>query len=503
MIRRFAWWGGAIVVAAMVLFVARTHAQTRTPAATPTLAAVADAMGAKNLQTIEYSGSGYSFAFEQAPGPGEPWPLFVVDTYKMSLDYAAPAMRFESTRGQGEHPPRGGAGQPIAAATRSIQFVNGRAAWNENAGRAQPAARAVVDRLRQLWMTPHGIVKAAMAANAKAAPGGKYSFTLEGLPVTLTIGPDKLVEKIEYLVDSAVLGDVPMEVGYSDYRDYQGVKFPRQIVERTDGYLSWDITVADVKPNATVSLARPADLAPAATAPAGPPPAAAPPKVDARQLAPGVWHLVASGYGSMVIEFRDFILMFEGPIDDARSEAVNQWAHTTVPQKPIKYLVNTHAHFDHAGGVRSYVADGVTIITHEMNRSYYENVWRRPHTVKPDKLARAPRAPIWETMTEKKVVSDGTRSLELYKLQGNGHNPYLLIGYLPAEKILLYGDMYNPPAGSDPRDLARTNEYADNLYDNIVNRFKLDVQTLAPIHGLPVPFDNLKKAIGKMPLTGN
>jgi hypothetical protein len=110
----------------------------------------------------------------------------------------------------------------------------------------------------------------------------------------------------------------------------------------------------------------------------------------------------------------------------------------------------------------------------------------------------ARRAADLETMTEKKVVSDGTRSLELYKLVGNGHNPYILIGYLPAEKILLYGDMYNPPPGSDPRDLARTNEYADNLYDNIVNRFQLDVQTIAPIHGLPVPFDNLKKAIGKM-----
>src|SRR5262249_45096226 len=252
MIRRLAWFGAAIVVAGMALFVVRTHAQTRTQPATPTLAVVADAMAAKNLQSIEYSGSGYSFAFEQAPGPGEPWPLFVVDTYKMSLDYGAPAMRFESTRGQGEHPPRGGAGQPIAAPTRSLQFVNGRAAWNENAGGARRAARAVVDRLRQLWMTPHGIVKAAIAANAKASPGGKYSFTLEGLPVTVTIGPDKLVEKIEYLVDSAVLGDVTMEVGYSDYRDYQGVKFPRQIVERTDGYLSWDITVADVQPNPTV-----------------------------------------------------------------------------------------------------------------------------------------------------------------------------------------------------------------------------------------------------------
>ena len=489
--KRLAWCSAAAVAATAYL-----SAQS----ATPTLASIATAMGAQNLRTLQYSGAGYSFAFQQAPGPGEPWPLFIVDTYDVSLDYAAPAMRFESTRAQGEHPPRGGAGQPIAGTTRSIQFVNARTAWSDAGnGRVQPNAGAVVDRLRQLWMTPHGVIKAAIAADAKIS-GHRIAFTLEGLPITVTVGADQLIERIQYLVDSPVLGDVPMEVRYADYRDYGGVKFPKQIVEKTDGFLSWDITVADVKPNAAVNLAPPANLPSAPAQPAAASGAAAAPKVDARQMAPGVWHLIASGYGSVLVEFRDYLLMFEGPIGDARSDAVNAWARQTVPQKPLRYLVNTHAHFDHAGGVRSYVADGVTIITHEMNRSYYEQVWERPRTLGPDKLSRAPRAPIWETMTEKKVVTDGTRTLELHKLHGNGHNPYILIGYLPAEKILLYGDMYNPPSGSDPRDLARTNEYADNLYDNIVNRLKLDVRLLAPIHGLPVPFDNLKKAIGLMPL---
>src|SRR5436190_7028015 len=163
-------------------------AQSATPAGSPTLASIADAMGARNLRAIEYSGAGYAFAFQQAPGPGEPWPLFVVDTYKVSVDYAAPSMRFESTRAQGEHPPRGGAGQPMAVATRSVQFVSGRSAWSEAAsGRAQPNGGAVVDRLRQLWMTPHGVIKAAMAANARIS-GRRLTFTLEGLPVTVTVG---------------------------------------------------------------------------------------------------------------------------------------------------------------------------------------------------------------------------------------------------------------------------------------------------------------------------
>ncbi len=464
--------------------------------ATVTPASVSEAMGATSAADHRIFGRRYSFAYQQAPGPGEPWPLFVVDTYNVTVDYAAPSMRFESTRAQGERPPRGGAGQPIAGNPRSIQFVAGSVAWSEGAnGRVQPNPGAVADRLRQLWMTPHGIVKAA-AANKARVSGRTLTFSLDGLPLKVTVDANQLVERVEYLVDSPVLGDVPIAIEYRDYRDYGGVKFPTQIVEKTDGYLTWDITISDVTPNAALNVKAPATLAqaPAVAAAAGA-------KVDARQMGPGVWHLIASNYGSMLVEFRDFLLMFEGPVDDARSQLANEWARRTVPGKPLRYLVNTHAHFDHAGGVRAYVAEGVTIVTHEMNRSYYEQVWQRPRTLRPDALSRNRRAPIWETMTEKKIITDGTRTLELHKLQGNGHNPYILIGYLPAEKILLYGDMYNPPAGSDPRDLARTNEYADNLYDNVANRLKLDVRLIAPVHGLPVPFDNLKKAIGLVPLT--
>ena len=486
---------GAFVVAGSAL----VQGQAPRPV---TLDAVAKAMGADVLKTIEYAGSGYTFGYQQAPGPGEPWPMFIADVYRVTIDYRAPAMRLESTRAQGENPPRGGLGQPIKGTTRSIQFVNGSAAWSLGAsGAEQPNPTAAADRRRQLWMTPHGLVKAALA-NGVEVKGRTFPLALEGQAMTVTVGAADLIEKVDYLVDSPVLGDVPIQVVYSDYRDFGGVKFPTHIIEKTDGYLTLDITIAEVKPNASAALDVPRALAAAppraVTAASGAP---ALPRVDAKQVGPGVWHLVASSYGSMLIEFKDFLLMFEGPIDDARSTAANEWARRTVPGKPIKYLVNTHTHFDHAGGVREYAAEGITIITHEMNRSYYEKIWERPHTVKPDRLSQNPRTPRWETMTDRKTVTDGTRTLELYKLVGNGHNPYILIGYLPAEKILLYGDMYNPPEGNDPRDLARTNEYADNLYDNIVNRFKLDPRLIVPVHGQAVPFDNLKKAIGLIPLT--
>jgi len=306
----------------------------------PTLDAIARAMGAISLKSIDFAGAGYTFGFAQAPGPGEPWPMFIAKTYHVSIDYGVPAMQQEIVREQGEHPPRGGLGQPMAGEARSVQMVP----------------------TRQIWMTPHGLVKAAVTQGARVN-GRTLAFAIDGQKVTMTVDSKNLVERLSYVVDNPVLGDVPIEMLYSDYADFGGVKFPMHIVENTDGYPTLDITVKTVKPNAAVSFPPPR----AAAAPFG-----GAPKIDAVKLADGVWHVTASNYGSVLVEFRDHLVMFEGPIDDARSIAVNEWARTTVPGKPIKYLVNTHTHFDHAGGVREYAAEGITIITHVMNRAFLE-----------------------------------------------------------------------------------------------------------------------------------
>lgn len=462
-------------------------------APSPSLAEVAAAMGADRIRTIEFAGGGYSFGYEQAPGPGEPWPMFVADTYRVAVDYTFPAMRFETTRAQGEVPPRGGGGQPVAGNPRSVQFLSGTNAWSESAsGVVQPNLGAVPVRRRQISMTPQGIVKAAQAARIEPS-GSRLRLDLEGLPVVVTLSQKALVERLEFTIDSPVLGDVPVQVRYEEYRDIDGVRFPTRIIETTDGYLTWDITIRDVRPNAPVSISAPSALAEASVR-AGIPQGQ---RLEETQVSSGVWHLTAGGYASTVVEFADFLVLFEAPLNDARSAAILEWARATRPGKSIRFVVNTHSHFDHAGGLRAFVAEGATIVTHEMNRSYYEAVWQRPRTLVADALALRPRVPVWDTMTERKTISDGVRVLELYKLLGNGHHPYLIVGHLPRERLLLYGDMYNPPAGDDPRDLGRTNEFAANLFENITERLRLDIATLVPVHGRPVPFDNLRRAIGK------
>src|ERR1700752_4486345 len=99
---------------------------------------------------------------------------------------------------------------------------------------------------------------------------------------------------------------------------------------------------------------------------------------------------------------------------EGRALGVIEEIKKAIPNKPIRYVVNTHAHYDHAGGLRTYVAQGVTVVTHEKNKTFYEKAWARPRTIAPDSLAKAPKPAVFETMSDKKVMPGGGKTLELY-----------------------------------------------------------------------------------------
>ena len=139
-------------------------------------AAAADAMGATSLNSIQFSGSGTNYAYGQAYTPGGPWPRFEVKTYTVAVDYQTPAMKLDMLRAQGEHPPRGGGAQPFATDQRTTQVVSGKNAWSEGGAQPAPNPGAVTERLRQIWLTPHGVVKAALASGA---PADGNVFTLQ------------------------------------------------------------------------------------------------------------------------------------------------------------------------------------------------------------------------------------------------------------------------------------------------------------------------------------
>jgi glyoxylase-like metal-dependent hydrolase (beta-lactamase superfamily II) len=175
------------------------------------------------------------------------------------------------------------------------------------------------------------------------------------------------------------------------------------------------------------------------------------------------------------------VVIIEGPTGDERSMATIAEAKRMFPNKPIKYLVNTHHHSDHSGGIRAYVAEGIPIITHDSHKRYYEQeIFKNPHTLNPDRLARMPRAPIIETVKDKRVLTDGNMTLELHLIRGNFHSEGLLMAYIPKQKLLIQADAFVPRPGVPP--LPSPSPYTTNLVEN-VERLKLQVERVAHVHG--------------------
>src|SRR5207248_7844301 len=120
------------------------------------------------------------------------------------------------------------------------------------------------------------------------------------------------------------------------------------------------------------------------------------------------------GYAVIGVDFKDYIALLECRPTEARGLAVIAEAKRLFPGKPIKYVINTHSHIDHSSGLRAFVAEGATILTNQVNKPYLEKVLSTPHALNPDKAQESGKKPKVEAMGEKKVLSDGTHTIELY-----------------------------------------------------------------------------------------
>jgi hypothetical protein len=263
-------------------------------------------------------------------------------------------------------------------------LVSGDVAWNIVGDQSASAPIALADRQFQLWATPQGVVKAAMARNA-TMQGRTIAFAVPGrFNLKATVSDDNLIARVEGLLPNPVVGDIPVVIDYWDYRDFGGVKFPTRIRETTGGYPTLDLLVTDVRPNAPVDIQVPDAVR------QDPNPYA---RVTTQKAADGVWYLTGGTHHSVVIEMKDYVIVVEAPLNDERSAAVIAETRKLVPGKPIRYVINSHHHFDHAGGLRAFVAEGATVITQDVNRAYLAQVLGAPATVRPDVQARSGRQP--------------------------------------------------------------------------------------------------------------
>jgi glyoxylase-like metal-dependent hydrolase (beta-lactamase superfamily II) len=394
--------------------------------------------------------------------------------------------------------PRGG-GAPFTGEQRQIQVVSGNYAWNVAAAApgaapppAAPAAANAVERMLALWATPQGFIKAAMMNNAttKNARGGtEVSFTVGGkYKMTGTINAQNQVERVQTWIDQPIVGDMLVETVYRDYKAFGAVMFPSHIVQTQDGFPALDITVSSVTANGPVDITVPDNVRTAQPAPV---------RVESAKLADGVFYLTGGSHHSLAVEMRDHIVLVDTPQTEERALAVIAKAKEVIPNKPIRFVVTSHHHWDHLGGIRAAINEGATIVTHQTNKTFLERVAKTPHTINPDRLASSKKPLKIQTVGTKEVLTDGTRTVELHLLTNYEHTGDMLVVYLPKEKILAEPDAYTPPATPTTPLVVTAVPYAVALYDNI-QRLKLDVQTIAPFHGArTTTVAELAKSAGK------
>jgi glyoxylase-like metal-dependent hydrolase (beta-lactamase superfamily II) len=455
---------------------------TAPPSASDVLARASTAMGAAQVKSIRYAGEGEGFTFGQPYLPTGPWPKVSYHAVVRTVDYEAGAMRDEVTLSRAE--PRGGGGYPLAGQQRNDQFVSGEFAWNVVGGNVAPGSRFVADRVHQLWITPHGALKAAQrhGATLTAGEGGtqRLAFTHPGrLRATLTLDAQGLVTQVDSTYPDPVLGDTAVRTTYGDYKDFGGVKFPTRIRQSAGGQPVLDLAVKEVQANAPVTALALPDAARNTVE-----------RVSNEKIADGVWFLGGGSHNSVAIEMSDHLVLVEAPLGDPRTQAVIDAAKALAPGKPIRYVVNSHAHFDHSGGLRAAVADGATVVTMAGNVPYFERVFATPNALRPDRMAAAGKPARLQGVTgDKGLLSDGTRTIELHKIAGGPHSDTMLMVWLPKERLLIQADAYTPlPPNAAPPATPNANNV--NLIDNI-ERLKLPVERIAPLHGRVVPLADL------------
>jgi glyoxylase-like metal-dependent hydrolase (beta-lactamase superfamily II) len=445
------------------------------------IANAARAMGSGTLTSITYSGTAQNANFGQSRNIAVPWSptgITRITAYTRTIDLDQLASR---AFGPTQPPAVPGAPAPMPGN------------FNQN---ITPAQAAWTQQL-EIWITPWGFLKGAAANNATVRRAGGRTVVSwspaakapsgQTYVVTGYINRDNLVEKVETRVDHPVMGDLLVEAEYADYRDFGGVKVPGRIIQKRAGLQTFEATIT----NAT---ANPANLKELLTPPAAPAQAAGggaaatPPAVETQRIADGVYR-ITGGYTSIAVDMGDHIVVLEGGQSEARGLAVIAAAKQAIPNKPIRYVVNTHAHFDHASGLAPFVAEGATILTHENNEEFLQDALAAPRRLVGDTLSKAGRKPDVEGVGDREVLRGPAHTIELHHVRDLQHTDGMLIAYLPNEKVLFTADFGIPNPGAPP---ARVNPSLTALVANL-DRLKLDFDSYIAVHA-PVPDRPLTRA---------
>jgi len=453
------------------------------------------AMGAADVKTLRYSASGTGATFGQAYKPDMTWPKLAYSSFSRTLDYETASLREEFARSRTE--PNGGGAVPLMGAgeQRATVFVQGATAWNQTGPNAFGFAGVAADtRIHDLWTSPHGVIKAAIKNKAtltfrteKGKSLAAVSFTEPGrFSATALINEDYLVERVESKLPHPVLGDTAIVTAYSSYRSHGDVKFPERITQTHGNNVLMDFGVGNVQVNQPSGITAPDNVKTATE------------RATSEKAADGVWFIAGGSHNSVAIEMKDHFILVEAPLYDGRSAAVLDEVKKLNPAKPVRYVIASHHHFDHSGGLRTAAAQGATVVVSGNAKGFFDKVLANPNKISPDMLAKSNKKPkVLGLDPVKHVFNDGARTVEVYPIESGVHAQGFNMVYLPKEKLLIQADAYTPlPPGAKPPATPNGNNV--NLVDNIEKK-KLAVERILPLHGRMVPVAELYITAGRKP----
>ena len=454
-----------------------------------------------DLKSITYSGSAKDVAFQQCGANasdmmcrGTHDPMRPINNYVRVIDLTTPA-----SRATGNTNNIGPGGSTTLTPGTYFQQVT-----PLQADVSQPWANSL-----EFYITPWGFLKGAAANHAtmsrRKADGKSYTVLTWSPTVKAASGKSyvvngyvndqNMVERVETWLGENIMGDMHVVATYSGWKDFGGVMAPSKIVQTRGGWPFFEVTVTEAKAN-------PPDVATLVPAPAaggrggaggGAPPAPAPLTVTSEKLGDGLYRLTtgAGSYDSLIVEFKNYIMMLEAGQPEARGVAYIAETKKLIPNKPIRYVMNTHPHSDHTGGLPPLVAEGAIIITQKNNVDFLEKALDTPRTLLDDTLAKNPKRAKFEAVEEKKVYSDGTRTVEFYHVYPVPHSNGLLIAYIPKEKVLFQGDFTVTPGQP-------ANDHVKALFP-ILEKLNLDFDRYINVHASAAPQSkaDVWKAVGK------
>lgn len=467
-----------------------------------------DALRALHNQAIESEGK--QFDSSSTPRPLGPTRQISTFRYTLTRDLARPRLRLEW---QGRSSARN---QDI----RFTEVIDGSAGLlQEGEGKTKPSRLHPGRLATRLREEKRSAVKLILLAAANKTLHRLDDAEIDGISyprVAFKDGEDELQiyfnRKTRLPMQSEILDDDPLEgdssflLRYGDWRKVDKILLPFSLRYELNGRVLQEEQIRSVQHNLTF-VADPYHIPPEIRAQKSDAmPIASqwilrrvagnvsyqdfgrPPAVQWNRLADGVYKITGSSHATVVIEMRDYLIAVEAPLYEARTAPVIQSIKARFPNKPIRYVVPTHHHLDHAGGIRAFMAEGATVVTPFIAGEFYRRVAKAPHKLRPDSLEKAKSPVVIETFGGGfRLLADGERRVEVHPLP-TSHAEDLVVVYLPAEKLAIEADHISPRDGQ-VRPAPAVRELISGL-----DRLGLDVDTIVGIHGDSAPMKAARAA---------